>query len=157
MVAAVAYRPFSLDDVDVRPLSDEACSDGYHFVERMLHDWNSGDNRFDGPGECLIGGFDEGRLIGFCGLNRDPYIGENAGRIRHLYVSRDHRHSGIARALVARVLDGAPVWFPRVRLRATPALREFYELLGFEPVEENAATHSMRLRQDFRSAGPEGV
>jgi len=146
MVGALAYRPFSLDDIDVQPLSDEAWSDGYPFVERMLHDWSSGDNRFDRPGECLIGAFDDGRLVGFCGLNRDPYLSENAGRIRHLYVSLDHRHIGIARALVARVIDGASLRFPRIRLRATPASRSFYELLGFEPVEENEATHSMRLR-----------
>ena len=145
MVGVIAYRPISLDDTDVQPLSDEAWSDGYPFVERMLHDWKSGENRFDGPGEKLIGAFDGETVIGFCGLNRDPYVSENAGRIRHLYVDLAHRHTGIARRLVARTLDGASDWFPRIRLRATPASRQFYELLGFEPVEENEATHSRRL------------
>lgn len=142
----VAYRPFSLEDIDVQPLSDEAWRDGYPFVERMLHDWKSGENRFDGHGERLVGAFENEMLIGFCGLNRDPYIEENAGRIRHLYVDLAHRHIGIARALVAQTLDGASIWFPRVRLRATPASRSFYELLGFAPVEEVEATHAKRLR-----------
>lgn len=141
----IVYRPFSLDDIDVQPLSDEAWTDGYAYVERMLQDWKSGANRFDGPGERLIGAFDDDKLIGFCGLNRDPYTPEIAGRIRHIYVSLDHRHAGIARALVAQTLDGASNWFPRIRLRATPASRSFYELLGFLPVEENEATHAMRL------------
>jgi RimJ/RimL family protein N-acetyltransferase len=99
MVGLTAYRPISLDDIDVQPLADEAWADGYPFVERMRHDWKSGDNRFDGPGERLIGAFEGETLIGFCGLNRDPYVPENAGRIRHLYVSLDHRHIGVARAL----------------------------------------------------------
>lgn len=142
MVGVIAYRPISLDDTDVQPLSDEAWSDGYPFVERMINDWTSGSNRFDGPGERLIGAFDDVALVGFCGLNRDPYIDENAGRIRHLYVRLDHRHAGIARALVGQTLDSASIWFPRIRLRATPASRSFYELLGFEPVEETEATHS---------------
>jgi len=128
-----------------QPLSDEAWSDGYAYVERMIQDWKSGANRFDGPGERLVGAFDEGKLIGFCGLTRDPYTSENAGRIRHLYVDLAHRHIGIARALVAQTLDGASIWFPRVRLRATPASRSFYELLGFQPVDEPEATHVKRL------------
>jgi len=142
----VAYRPFSLDDIDVQPLSDEAWRDGYAYVERMIHDWKSGANRFDGPGERLVGAFENEKLIGFCGLNRDPYTSENAGRIRHLYVSLDHRHLGIARALVNRTLDGDASLFSRIRLRATPASRSFYELLGFEPVDEAEATHAKRLR-----------
>lgn len=146
MVGVIAYRPISLDATDVQPLSDEAWRDGYPFVERMLHDWTSGANRFDGPGERLIGAFEDEKLIGFCGLNRDPYLSENAGRIRHLYVDLGHRHAGIARALVAQVLDGASETFPRIRLRATPASREFYERLGFLPVDEAEATHAMRLR-----------
>ena len=82
MVSVTFYRPISLDDIDVEPLADEAWADGYPFVERMRHDWTSGDNRFDGPGERLIGAFEGETLIGFCGLNRDPYVSENAGRIR---------------------------------------------------------------------------
>jgi len=146
MVGVITYRPISLDMTDVQPLSDEAWSDGYPFVERMLNDWKAGHNRFEGPGEKLIGAFDDGVVVGFCGLSRDPYIEENAGRIRHLYVSLDHRHEGIARALLEHTLEGASSWFPRIRLRATPASRSFYERHGFEPVEEVEATHSMRLR-----------
>ena len=135
MVSVTFYRPISLDDIDVEPLADEAWADGYPFVERMRQDWKSGDNRFDGPGERLIGAFEDDTLVGFCGLNRDPYF------------DRDHRHAGIARTLVGKALEGAEIWFPRVRLRATPASRGFYEQLGFQEVEEPEATHTMLLRQ----------
>ncbi|MGJ8569478.1 MAG: GNAT family N-acetyltransferase [Hoeflea sp.] len=142
----IAYRPISLDDIDVQPLSDEAWTDGYAYVERMLQDWKSGENRFDGPGERLVGAFEDEVLIGFCGLNRDPYTSEIAGRIRHIYVDLAHRHLGIARALLAETLDSASSWFPRIRLRATPASKSFYERLGFQPVDEKDATHAKRLR-----------
>lgn len=141
-----AYRPISLDETDIRPLADEAWGDGYPFVERMIEDWKSGGNRFEGPGARLIGAFDDDELIGFCGLNRDPYTEENVGRVRHLYVHLGHRHAGVAKALVGHALDGASIWFPRIRLRATPASRSFYEHLGFQPVEETDATHAMKLR-----------
>lgn len=143
----ISYRPLCLEDADVQPLADQACVEGYAFVERMRRDWKSGLNRFDGPGERLIGAFEDEVLIGCCGLNRDPYTSENAGRIRHLYVDPVHRRSGIARALVRQVLDGASTWFPRVRLRATSASRGFYERLGFAPVDEPQATHAILLRQ----------
>jgi len=142
----VAYRPISLDDTDMHPLADEAWSDGYPFVERMLEDWKSGENRFDGPGARLIGAFEDERPIGFCGLCRDPFTAENVGRLRHLYVDLDHRHMGVAQTLVAHALDGAAIWFPRVRLRATPASRSFYEHLGFHEIDETDATHAKRLR-----------
>lgn len=143
----VAFHPISLDQVDIQPLSDEAWSDGYAFVERMLADWRLGENRFDGPGAQLIGAFEDKRPVGFCGLCRDPFTDENVGRLRHLYVDRDHRQEGVARALVTRALDGAAHWFPRIRLRATPASRGFYEHLGFRAVNEPDATHAKRLRR----------
>ena len=146
MVGMIVYQPISLDETDVQPLSDQAWSDGYAYVERMIHDWRSGSNRFDGPGERLVGAFEDETLIGFCGLNRDPYTTENAGRIRHIYGDVAHRHKGIACTLLARTLAGASAWFPRVRLRATPPSRGFYEHLGFRPVDEPEATHSKPLR-----------
>lgn len=145
-MSMTSCRPISLDDIDVEPLADEAWADGYAFVERMRQDWKSGDNRFDAPGERLVGAFEGRRLVGFCGLNRDPFTRETVGRLRHLYVDRGHRHSGVARALVASALEGASAWFQRVRLRATPASGAFYEHLGFVPVDEPDATHSMPLR-----------
>lgn len=141
----VDIRPISLDKTDIAALADEAWGEGYPFVERMLADWRSGEYLFDGPGEQLLGAFDEDRIIGFCGLGRDPFIKGPVGRIRHLYVSRPFRCTGIAKLLVLKVLDGAEAFFPRIRLRSTPAAVGFYEHLGFLPVEEAEATHSLPL------------
>lgn len=145
MTGMADIRPLSLDQTDIQPLADEAWAEGYAFVERMLEDWKSGEYRFDGPGEQLLGAFDGDRIIGFCGLGRDPFVEGPVGRLRHLYVSRPYRGCGIAKELVAGTLEGAEVHFPRVRLRSTPAAVAFYEHLGFRPVEEPAATHSLSL------------
>ncbi|OCW57533.1 GNAT family N-acetyltransferase [Hoeflea olei] len=145
MVGRPAFSPFSLDEIDIEPLAEEAWRDGYRFIERMKHDWATGENRFDGPGERLLGAFEGEALVGFCGLNRDPYVSELVGRIRHLYVGRDHRKKGIARDLLVRALDGAAYWFPRIRLRATPSSRGFYRRMGFVEVDEVEATHARWL------------
>jgi uncharacterized protein len=38
-------------------------------VERLHHEWETGTNRFDKPGEALFGAWLDGRLVGGCGLN----------------------------------------------------------------------------------------
>src|SRR5262249_51280807 len=61
---------------------------GLRLVRRLTEEWASGVNRFDRPGEILFGAFIDGRLVGVCGLNVDPYAGnERVGRVRHLSLS----------------------------------------------------------------------
>ncbi len=146
MVGVIDYLPLSPDETDLRPLSDEAWRDGYPFVERMLHDWNAGIDRFDDDGARLVGAFEGDELVGFGGLNRDPYTTENVGRVRLLYVTRPHRGEGVATSLFGHLLDGASIWFPRLRVRSTPGAASFYEHLGFAPVDEPDATHALPLR-----------
>src|SRR5262245_24926432 len=71
------------------------------FVRRLADEWASGTNRFDRPGEVLFVAWADGRLIGACGLNVDPYTqAPGVGRVRHLYVLTDYRRSGVGRRLV---------------------------------------------------------
>ena len=62
----------------------EARLSGHHFLDRLIAEWRSGTNRFDNPGECLIGLFDSERPVAFGGLSRDPFDtrGRAAGRLR---------------------------------------------------------------------------
>lgn len=123
-------------------LAHEARASGHAFLDRLIADWRSGVNRFDKPGECLLGLFDGGRLVAIGGLNRDPYCPDEArvGRLRHVYVAQSHRRKGIGRHLVTELLARA-VAFERVRLR-TPGAAAFYESLGFQRVDEPEATHA---------------
>lgn len=89
-------------------LVDESERQGYRFVRRLADEWASGANRFDRPGEALFAARIDGRLVGACGLNVDPYTRVvGVGRVRHLYVLADYRRLGVGRQLVEQVLDAA--------------------------------------------------
>jgi len=131
---------------DIGELAELANAEGYSFVERTKADWVAGTNRFDRPGECFFLASDIGRRVGMCGLNRDPFVDDpTVGRLRHLYVDPTYRRSGVAVALVGACLDAATGTFDQVRLRTNnPAADALYRSLGFEPIDEDSATHSWR-------------
>jgi GNAT superfamily N-acetyltransferase len=128
-------------------MNEEARREGFRFIARLINNWVSGSNRFNQLGERLIGAICENRLIGVCGLNRDPYTEEaGVGRLRHLYVTRSERKHGIGRTLVRFLLEEARAAFVIVRLRTdTSEAALFYERLGFMTVDLENASHAMRL------------
>ncbi len=113
-------------------------------LRRMREEWDSGLNRFDRAGEAVFAAGAGSRLVGICGLNRDPYArSPGIGRVRHLYVDPAFRRRGIGRQLVSTVIDCAGLSFDRVRLRTSRADADlFYVALGFRRVEgEPDVTH----------------
>jgi GNAT superfamily N-acetyltransferase len=122
-------------------------SAGYRFVRRLADEWASGANRFDRPGEALFAAWIDGRLIGACGLNIDPYTpAPGVGRLRHLYVLTDYRRSGVGQRLVEQVLGAARGRFDRLRLSTqNPAAAQLYERLGFERRDADDHTHLLEL------------
>jgi len=121
---------------------------GLRMVRRLVEDWESGANRFDRPGEVLLGAWINGHLAGVCGLNVDPYAGnERTGRVRHLYVLDAFRRRGVGRQLVLQVIEAAHARFDDLRLRTNePAAARLYEALGFRPCPGSGdATHAAKL------------
>jgi ribosomal protein S18 acetylase RimI-like enzyme len=106
---------------------------GFRFVRRLVQEWESGDNRFDRPGEALFVARVGVDVVGVCGLSVDSYTGDpKVGRVRHLYVLVPHRRSGVGEQLVADVLEAARGRFERLHLRTTnPTAARLYERLGF--------------------------
>ena len=90
-----------LDELPPDRLADliaESEREGFALVRRLVDDWESGDNRFDRPGEALFAVVADGRVLGVCGLNIDPYLpGGRVGRVRHLYVAADSDAAGSGR------------------------------------------------------------
>ena len=140
-------RPLTDLGSGLEPLIAEAEGEGHRFVHRLLAEWESGTNRFDGPGELLLGAFIEDRLVGVAGLNRDTYADEDGiGRLRHVYMLSAARRLGVGSLLVRRILSEASKTFRIARLRTTTAeAAAFYRYLGFENVNEEAATHRFLL------------
>lgn len=128
-------------------LLEEAGQQGFQFLDRLYTDWLDGTNRFDRPGEALLGVYEDGVLVGIGGINRDPYAqSDDVGRLRHVYVLRRARRRGVASILVERLLAGAQDHFLVIRLRTdTAEAARFYSAIGFIPVAEESATHVRRL------------
>ena len=118
-------------------------AEGFGFVDRLVREWESGENRFAAPGEvfvCAYAGID---LVGFGGLNADPYGGDAfTGRIRHVFVDPAARGRGVGSLVVLELVRAARPHFRRLRLRTRQAA-PFYEQLGFARVAEPDATHAI--------------
>jgi GNAT superfamily N-acetyltransferase len=134
-------------------LLTESEASGYRFVCRLIDEWERGVNRFSHPGEALFTAVGGGRIVGVCGLNIDPYLGDpRVGRVRNVYVLSACRGRGIGRRLVERAVAAAHGHFDRLRLRgeeAGPA--RLYESIGFRACADAPdCTHVMELGGDMR-------
>jgi GNAT superfamily N-acetyltransferase len=132
----------------IEELRTEAAGEGFRFVDKLVTEWRSGVNIFTRPGEVMLGAFQAVKLVAVGGLNRDPYADQDGiGRLRHLYVSKSGRRSGVGSVLVRQLLDRAANVFHLVRLRTeTPDAADFYVRFGFHPVQDEVATHVWPLR-----------
>src|SRR5258708_40109623 len=104
----IPIRKIVLPAPGVELLQSEAQDEGYDFIETLVKDWASGENRFDAPGEILCGHLDQGLLVAVGGLNCDPFAGRpEAGRIRRVYVRDAWRNKGVGKALGSTLIGQA--------------------------------------------------
>jgi N-acetylglutamate synthase-like GNAT family acetyltransferase len=132
----------------IAPLVSDADADGHRFVKRMVAEWHDGTNRFASPGEHLYGVHCEGTIVAVGGLNVDPYLADSAvGRVRHVYVARSQRRSGVGSMLLHRIVEDAHGVFDLLRLRTyNPDAAAFYVARGFSEVREDEfCTHELQL------------
>jgi GNAT superfamily N-acetyltransferase len=143
--AMISIRRIELPVPGIELLRSEARDEGYNFIERLVKEWESSENRFDAPGEILCGHLDRGLLVAVGGLNRDPFAGcLDWGRIRRVYVRSEWRKKGIGRALVATLIEEARKNFTCVRLRVeNPDAACLYEKMGFAPIASANSTHTL--------------
>ena len=146
-MAIFVARAFELPREELQRLVEESLREGLRFLTRLCHEWETGENRFDRPGEALFLAWSADDLVGICGLNRDPNTTDSTvGRVRHLYVRSSHRRLGVGRLLTSAVVEHARRSFHSVRLRTdSPAGAAFYRALGFSPEFGSAFTHTLRL------------
>jgi len=148
-VAVLIERLSELPADLLGPLVAESERAGLRFVRRLAHEWTSGRNRFDRPGEGFFAAVVDGRMIGVCGLNVDPYASApTVGRVRHLYVLSASRKASVGQRLVREVVAAARGPFGMLRLRTeNEAAARLYERMGFRRCADVAdCTHLMELR-----------
>lgn len=125
---------------DFHTLADAARSEGHGLLDRLLREWSSGALRFDRPGETLLIGRLEGRIVAVGGISVDP-VDASALRMRRFYVLPAARRRGVARALVnallRRVSDAGAVG---VHV-GIPSAFPFWHAVGFREVAEAGITH----------------
>lgn len=151
-MTGVEIRPF--DDIDgpgFAALAADARAEGHRFLDRMAADWHAGINRFDRPGELVVGAWVGETLAGVVGRGIDPHSTDpTVGRLRHLYVRSDMRGRGIGAMLARRALEGAERHFRLIRVRMgaeNAAAATMYLSLGFVRVTGDPfATHGLVLR-----------
>jgi GNAT superfamily N-acetyltransferase len=147
-VDAVIKAVSQLDLAELSSLIAESGREGWQNIRRLADEWTSGANRFNRPGEQLFLARIDGQVVGVCGLNFDPYAGDDSiGRIRRLYVLKAHRRQGVGRALVRTVVDAAAARFRTLHVRTNDAgAGRFYEAIGFEKSAESGhVTHCLAL------------
>ena len=135
-------RIADLEPDALQALRAESSQEGLKFMDRLYDEWASGANLFDGSGEAFFLAVADGRVVGVCGLNRDPYAQDaRTGRVRRLFVLRNYRGKGIGRALLDAVIAHAREHFDLLRVR-TDAADDFYAKHGFRRDRSSAeATH----------------
>ena len=140
-------RLHDLDVPELAVLVAESEQAGLSLVRKLVDEWRDGSNAFDRPGETVFGARVAERLVGVCGLNVDPYAGDDRiGRVRHLYVLNAARRLGVGRALTAEVVGAARGRFGTLRLSTSnPAAARLYESLGFRALTAGHCTHAMAL------------
>ncbi|MCT4707655.1 GNAT family N-acetyltransferase [Enterobacteriaceae bacterium H16N7] len=128
-------------------LRTQSISSGFNMLRRLDENWHSCQNRFDRPGEKLLGAWVEGLLVGVCGLNIDPYSSiPGSGRLRHLYVDTAWRNKQVGSLLLTETLKGSCRWFDFINTNAPPPAYSFYEQAGFVAVSDiDRVTHRLCL------------
>ncbi|HCH0659396.1 TPA: GNAT family N-acetyltransferase [Enterobacter asburiae] len=144
-MSRLLIEPVTPDEPGYIALKAESIALNFNMLRRLEENWQRGENRFNAPGEKLLGAFLNGRLVGVCGLNRDPFSQQpRAGRIRHLYVSEKCRGLGIGKQLLTVVMADASIWFDFLNTHAPESAYGFYGQAGFTLVsDEPRVTHRL--------------
>jgi GNAT superfamily N-acetyltransferase len=122
-------------------LQAEARASGHSMLDTLEREWQTGETRFDRPGEALYAAYVDSVLAGIGGLTLEPAV-PGALRMRRFYVCRCFRRTGVARALAGALLDADAGRM--VTANAAAGSEPFWEALGFIPDRRDGHTHVLR-------------
>ncbi|MGM1048054.1 MAG: GNAT family N-acetyltransferase [Bacillota bacterium] len=143
----IYQRVIDFKPEDLTELLAQSTAEGFRHINRLINDYITGINRFQNEDEALFECRVQNRVIGICGLNRDPYSEEVIGRVRRLYVLKEFRRYGIGRRLTEEVINTAKSHYRKLVLKTdNPNASEFYKALGFKEVmDDEKVTHYLEL------------
>ena len=143
----ISIKPIlNLQRADIHQLIDSSREEELHFVDKLRDEWESGINRFKLNGERLLTACDDSKIIGICGINRDPYTRDyKHGRIRRFYILPKYRNKGIGKTMLHNLIDKCT--FNQLNVRThNDRTGIFYESNGFKKIIGNQyITHTLFL------------
>ncbi|CDZ32005.1 Putative acetyltransferase protein, GNAT family [Neorhizobium galegae bv. officinalis] len=130
---------------DIVSLADAAERGGYAHIRRLVEEWSTATNRFEGRGERLLGAYDGQSLVAVGGMtiefSRPDWL-----RMRRFYVLPDYQSRGIGRMLAAQLLDHARAFTTVVTVQAGDGKAGlFWQAMGFRPQVCDTYTHVLEL------------
>ena len=146
-------RVKAFEKYDLTLLLEESVFEGYNFIAKLLDEYTTGINRFDGMGEALFAVIRTDEVIGIGGLNRDPYLNRSdVGRVRHLYVLPAYRNMGTGKALLLTIIEEAKKHFQLLTLYTeNRAADKMYRDAGFSRADGvYKASHVLELARAER-------
>ena len=135
--------------IELQPLLEDSRNQDIVFVDLLINEWIAKINCFNQEGEVLLLAKDDGKIVGLCGLNIDPYHRVSGlGRVRHLYVLSTKRRQGIGSQLIQHIIQQAKSHFDLLNLRTNNAEADkFYLAQGFQrSYERPECTHILKLK-----------
>ncbi len=129
--------------IECKDLWLQSRNEGFHFIQRLIHEYKSGTYTFHIRGEALYGVFaQDNTLLAIGGVNIDSFSSTpTIGRLRRFYVKKTHRRLGLGSLLVKRIILEATNHFNVLVLYTdTEQADSFYTSLGF--LKSNRYPHS---------------
>jgi len=125
----------------IEQLAALATKEGYQFIQRLIDEYESGKNRFDQTGECLMLAYDQEQLVGCGGLNQqwgDTGVENRIGRVRRFYVHPKYRQHGVGKLLLLALEKNARSHYSALCLNTeiTGAV-QFYQKHNYVYVESH--------------------
>lgn len=125
---------------DFCDLVEVARTEGHRLLDRLAHEWSTGELRFDQPNESLLVARIDGKIVGVGGITIEP-TDPAALRMRRFYVVPTARRQGVAKALVeALVSEVADPGIIGVHV-GVPSAFPFWETVGFGKIDMAGIAH----------------
>ena len=122
--------------------------EGFHFIQKLVDEFQQGTNQFNRHGEFLLLAFDGQKLVACGGLNIQMSDDEETnqsnarhkiGRVRRFYVLPEYRRFGLARKLLQELEKRAKPNFSALCLfTGTKVAAQFYQKQNYVFVENHS-------------------
>ena len=120
-------------------------NEGFKFINRLISEYQSGQNCFDEVGEALYGMQYANQLIAIGGVNAT--LNKDVGGLRRFYVHPEYRRQGIGELLLRSVEEHAKQYFNEIVLYTdTHRAAAFYKKMGYSETNMPNSNFSKKMK-----------